>query len=266
MFLDKIRKLENKFGFIAISNLPLYIIGFQIIVYFLVLTETINLESIILRPSKIIMLGEYWRALTFPFVPPILAKDTFSIFLLIISWYIFAVLSKFLESYWGTFLFNVFIYIGLLGTLILSLIGFYLFREIAFFVNPDFLFFSIFIAFCIINPDYEILLFFVLPIKVKYLAYFSIAFFLFSFFFTSLFSEKISMLGQVLNLILFFAKDFKFYIKKIKNIKFQTSNDKAMPFAHKCICGLDSINNPDLQFRYKKKGDEVICVCEKCNK
>ena len=268
MFLNKIKQLEPRFGSWSIQNIALYIIAIQVIVYILMLAGYVDFQRLFLIPSLVILEGEYWRLVTFLFIPPLNPSSLFGMLFLLISWYIFYIISATLESYWGTFVFNVYIYICIFATAILSLVGFWIFKDPQVFVKPDILFMSLFIAFAMIRPDLEFLLFFIIPMKVKYLAILSALFFLLIFIGSSL-SNKLIIIGQVLNIFLFFTEDFIHFFKQRIRFKAQqkVARENKEQSRHQCsFCGITEKKNPNIEFRYRNENNQLLCICDNCRK
>ena len=112
------------------------------------------------------MEGQIWRLVTFIFIP-----STFSFFSLLLSLYFYYMIGTTLEREWGTLRFNLYYLTGTVLTIIYSLLS-------KSFATAHYLNLSMFFAFATLFPDFQILLFFILPIKIKYLAYVNAALFL----------------------------------------------------------------------------------------
>lgn len=241
-WLDKLeRKYGRRFG---IKNLMLYIVATQGLVYGITYYYSPDiLNNIALYPSLVFQ-GEVWRLITFIFVPP----NTSAFFLAFIL-YFYYMLGRSLEDEWGTFRFNMYYFIGVLGTVLGSLLTGY--SATTYYLNM-----SLFLAFAWIYPTYTIRIFFILPIQVKYLAYIYLAFLGFSLLFDSM-SGRITAIVSLLNYLLFFGKDIYYSIKNrksaVKNkrdFKAKTWKPANEPF-HKCtVCGITDIDDPYMDFRY----------------
>jgi len=266
MFLKKIKQLESRYSQWGIQNIATYIIAVQAIVYVLMLAGFIDFQRLFLIPSLVALEGEYWRLVTFLFIPPVNPSSLFGVLFLLISWYIFFIISATLEQYWGTVTFNIYIYICVLCTALSSLLSFLIFKDALVFVKPDILFMSLFLAFAMIRPNLEFLLFFIIPMKVKYLALLSAAFFFLMFLSTSL-SYKLIMIAQILNFFLFFVGDFVQYFQQRKRVQ---AHQKELRLAkerplHTCtICGATDKTHPNANFRYRNENNQLICICDNC--
>ena len=112
-----------------------------------------------------------------------------------------------LEREWGAFRFNVFYIAGVLGTIIGGFIAGY---ATNFYLNM-----SLFFAFALLYPEFELMLFFVIPVKIKYLAFADLLLYLYSIFVLPL-PYKIAAIVSLANVALFFWDDFIGEIKRMK--------------------------------------------------
>ena len=157
-------KLERKFGKYYIHNLITIIVAMNAIIYLLYYLSggAANVSNLALIPQKV-MQGEVWRLITFIFIPP-KSSPLFIFFTLYFAY----LAGKGLENAWGGFKFNVYYFCGVLVTIIVSLLT-------GTSADASYLNLSIFLAFAMLYPDMEVLLFFLIPIKIKYIAYFDFA-------------------------------------------------------------------------------------------
>lgn len=268
--MDFLSKLERKFGKYAIPNLMRYIIIGQVIVFFSVLLSTFTqgsggLVSLFYFDPNLIIRGQIWRLFTFVFIP-----NTFTVI-----WFIFGVLLYYsigntLEQVWGSFRFNIYYLLGI----IFNMLGL-LFVQLIFFPNTGsyiyalhstsittYLNLSLFLAYAALFPNVEFLLYGILPIKVKYLAFFDIALLLFSFI-QGDFASRVLIIVSILNFLLFFGKQLldKRPTQTQKNFRAAQKRElkQGPPIQvafHKCtVCGKTELTDPDMEFRY----------CSKCN-
>ena len=202
-FLDK---LNRKYGRHSIRNLMAIIVAGMAAVFVvdLILTPSkgISLSSFLVFDRAAILQGQIWRVLSFIFIP----GETNIIFV-VFALYFYWLIGSALESYWGSFRFNVFYLIGVLATIVIGFISGY--------ATNMYLNLSLFFAFALIYPDFEIRLFFFIPIKIKYLAFLDAALFLLSLIMVN-WQTKLCILIALANVILFFGRDF---ITRIKNIR-----------------------------------------------
>jgi len=141
-FMNLLDRLERKFGKFAIKRLPMYIVILNLFVYMLNLLDSRYINYLYLIPSRVLK-GEIWRLVTYIFIPPMTSMED-------VFYYIMA---TGLENEWGSFKFNLYYLLGMIGTTIA-----------AFFIplpaTASFINLSIFLAFAYLYPDYQIYLFF----------------------------------------------------------------------------------------------------------
>ena len=154
-------KMERRWGRYAIPNIALYFVIGQVFVLLASLLGKINVGDLVLVPG-IVMQGEWWRVFTYMLVPP--PPGVLGYLLIAFAFYIFYMMSSALEEAWGAFRFNLFL---LLGWVLTTGLSFFILGSA---VSNSFLAGSVFLAFAFLNPNFEFLLFFILPVKVKWLA------------------------------------------------------------------------------------------------
>ncbi len=197
--MNWLNKLEKKFGRYAIPNLMSYIIGGNILVYVIQYIFHIPLSNYLAFVPSLIMEGQIWRIITFIFIPPS-ASLIFIAFVL----YFYYMIGNTLEYEWGTFKFNLYYLFGIIGVMISGLIAGY---STSYYLNL-----SLFLAFAYLFPDTEILLFMVIPVKIKWLAYLDWAYFVISLI-TGDTYQRVAVIASLINFFIFFGKDFIDYIK-----------------------------------------------------
>src|SRR5690606_20929694 len=112
-----IDRLERKFGRYAIKNLMTYIVILNAVVYMLMMIPGTNLlNKFVLEPS-LVLKGEIWRLITYIFIPP----STSPIFIIFVLYFYYMIGSN-LENEWGSFRFNLYYFLGMLGTTIATFI------------------------------------------------------------------------------------------------------------------------------------------------
>lgn len=152
----------------------------------------------------LVLRGQVWRVLTFLLVPPALEGLLQAALML----YFYYFIGTALEARWGARRFLLYYLIGALGAIAAGFIT-------GFGVN-QFLYLSMFFAFAIQYPDFQLLLFFVLPIRVKWLALFNAVYHLYLFIIGG-WPTRVAILLSLLNLILFFGGDLVTMISQTVN-------------------------------------------------
>ncbi len=198
-------KLERKFGRFSIHNLMLILVGAMAIVFLMdrllmpitgvSLSQTLNFDR------AAIFDGQIWRIFTFLFLPP-----SYSLFFIIFALYLYYMIGTTLENQWGAFGFTAYYMLGAIGAI---LSGF-----ISGSATNEYLNLSLFFAFAMLYPNYEILLFFFLPIKMKWLAIVDAIGFIAMFILES-WSGRLSLIMAVINVFIFFTPHFIDYIKSL---------------------------------------------------
>lgn len=250
-WLNKIgRRLEP----FAIHNLTLYLVIGQAFVYLSAMLGLIDSSLLPLVPALVTQ-GEPWRLFSFVFMPPN-ANWLFIAFAL----YLFFLFGNSLEEHWGALRYNLFLLTGYLLTVGLS------------FLTPTapatnlFIGSAVFLAFAYLYPDFTMYIFFILPVKIKWLGLLTWLVFGYNFF-VSGWPTRFAILGGVGNFLIFFARDIVVGMRhggrrmQAQAAKFGRQNDEREP-RHVChVCGKTDLSHPELDFRYCSKcaGDQCYC-------
>ncbi|WP_027631769.1 rhomboid family intramembrane serine protease [Clostridium hydrogeniformans] len=251
--MNLLDKLEKKFGKLAIKNLMSYIIAANAVIYFLVVfMNRQDILNLLYLDWNLVMKGQVWRLITFVFIP----KFT-SPFFYIISLYFYYLAGNGLEQYWGSFKFNLFYFCGIVGIMIST----YLTNGVG---DSTFLNLSLFLAFAKVYPDYSILLFFVLPIKVKYIAIFNWVVIGYNFIFLTN-QYRVLIVFCLLNYFIFFGRGIIYGMKNKKRryeYKAKTIEVNFKNHVHKCeICGITEKEDEYMEFRYCSKCEGLHEYC-----
>jgi membrane associated rhomboid family serine protease len=190
-----IDRLERRFGDWAIPQFPLFIVLANAAVYILSYLKPMFATRLYLDPAAIAQ-GEYWRLFTFLFVPP----ANITPFWLVIWLFVLYQYGQALENEWGEFKFCLFYLVGALATVVAALL---IVRGP---IDNIWLNGSLFLAFATLYPESELPLFFILPVKVKYLGWFAWAGIVFSFVMGD-FPTRMAILASLCNYYLFFGRD-----------------------------------------------------------
>ena len=169
-FIDK---LERKFGRFGIPNLTVYIIGCYVLGYFLAMFAPGVLNMLSLDMSMV-MKGQIWRLVTWVIYPPSSVGGTGNLvmFLLAIFFFYYPIGTS-LERTWGTFRYTLYIFSGLLFTVIAAVLlyvftgGYVMMNGITYSLGGGifttyYISLSIFLAYAVTYPDLQLLLMFVI--------------------------------------------------------------------------------------------------------
>lgn len=252
-------KLERKYGKYAIHGLMKYIVAINLGVFLFATMGFSNLVSnLFLIPSKVFE-GQIWRIITFVFVP-MSSSPVWILFTL----YFYYIIGMGLEQAWGSFRFNVYYIIGVLATAAVTLLFGAL--GINFIGSAEYLNLTLFLAFATIYPNHEVLLFFILPIKMKYLALFD-GLLLIAEFIGGGLGVKVLLVASLANYLIFFGGDFLKMLHIQRKVKKNREKFKVIEMKnysrHRCeVCGITERDDPDMEFRYCSKctGNKEYCM------
>ena len=222
------------------------------------------------HPDRILR-GEVWRLVTWIFIP----QDNNSIFTILMLYFYYFIGST-LEREWGTGIFTVYYIFGVL----LNLIGGFFIRYAFGILMPlasGYLNLSMFFAFAVLFPNQEIMLFFIIPVKIKWLAWIDAAWFLWSIItYLTGFTPILAIVPvlALLNFVIFCGSDLLLSLRPLRartssqTINFKRAAKKARReneignMQHKCaVCGKTDTENPGLEFRYCSRCEGYHCFC-----
>lgn len=273
---------ERKFGKYAIKNLSFVLILCYAVGYLLQMINPMLLVYLLLDPYEILH-GQVWRLFTWIMVPP----PSGNIFFTLIMLYFYCSIGTTLERTWGTYRYNVYLFQGMLFTILGSflLLGYhYLFHgdsieamgvfNYFYALNGTWLSFStyyinmsIFLAFAATFPDVQVLLMFIIPIKVKWLGIIYGVMLAFEFLQYGV-DGKFAIAASLLNFIVFFLTSRNMMhlnpkqIHRRQEFKRDVRRNTGIT-KHKCaICGRTEVDSPNLQFRFCSKCDGNYEYCE----
>lgn len=187
-------KVERSLYRLQIRPFFRYIIFAMAGVYLLqIFFPTFNLIGLLSLYIPAVYRGQVWRLLTFLLVPPINSP-----LFVLLSMYFYYFIGTALENRWGAPRVMLYYVIGALGAILAALLTQY--------GTNMYLYLSMFFAYAILNPENQVLLFFVIPVKMKWLALINAAFYVYALIIGS-WSERVAVLFSLLNIILFFGGD-----------------------------------------------------------
>ena len=249
------RKLERRFGRYAIPNLMYYIIILYAIGFVMNMVNPWLYPYYFALDARAILNGQIWRLVTFLICPP-----ASGLFLALITMYLYYSLGSTLERVWGTFRFNVFFFMGVLGHILAAFLVYFV-AGMSVPMSPYFLNESLFLAFAATFPETQFwLLFF--PIRAKWFGLFVGAQLLYSFLVGGI-VVKIEIGVSLLNFIVFFLMTRNYHavspkeIARRQNFRREVKKAEVQKIAltrHKCaVCGRTEKDDPNLEFRYCSK-------------
>ena len=224
--------------------------------------------------TSAILSGQIWRLVTFIFVP----YSGQGLFFFALTLYFYYFIGTALEREWGSNKFTIFYFFGVLLNI---LIGFLVGGASMYYVNM-----SMFFAFATLYPDLQFLLFFIIPVKAKWLAWFDAAYFalaVFQFLAAGQVLMALVPIVAVLNYLLFFASDIGNMFSTAKRqakwkaaqrpnnrqyggpkvVNFGDAKTKTKEnYLHRCaVCGKTDVSHPQMEFRYCSRCNGYYCYC-----
>lgn len=272
-------RLERKFGRYAIVGLMRYIAVLFVagLLLGMVMPNYFYEYYLALDFSKVAQ-GQVWRLVTF--LLPVSGLD--GIFWTAISVYIYYMFGVSLENVWGAFRLNLYFLVGILFNIfaywILYLVG----QPVLWGSCIDVICGTLFFAFASIYPNSPIYLYFLIPLKAKYLAWGFGALYLYNIV-TALASQHyfatLPMIASMANFLVFFLASRNYHrmspgevrrkatyrrqVNKARSegnvVQFQGRN---VVTRHKCaVCGRTELDNDQLEFRFCSKCDGNYEYC-----
>lgn len=258
----------------GIPNLMLWVVFGNVLVYVMDLLSKGTFSAMLSFIPAYIFQGQIWRLVTFVFVPSYGSNIIF----FAISAYFYYFIGSRLERQWGTARFNFFYGSGILLAILVGLLGAVTGSSMMETATMQYNNLSLFFAFASLFPDMTVLLFFILPVKVKWLAYLDGALLLYSVVSLLVQGAYISALLPVLamlNYLVFFGDSLlealrgrgqrmqrRYSRKTIQFRKAAKEVKQKTGYLHKCcVCGRTDADYPDLEFRYCSKCAGYRCYC-----
>ena len=266
-FIDK---LERKFGRFGIPNLTIYMIVCYVIGYALMIVNPGILNWLSLEPAYILR-GQVWRLVTWVLYPPSTSG---------VLWFAIAVLFFYypigtsLERTIGTFKYTLYILSGVIFTILGAFILYFLLGGNVLVGNvfsTYYISLSTFLAYAMCYPDMQVLLMFIIPVKMKWMAIFYVVivvYELIQYVMAGAWYLVIPIVASLLNFIIFYfgTKDFSRYnpkeihrrneFRRAMEPQGRMKSGSGSVTKHKCaICGRTELDDPNLEFRF----------CSRCN-
>lgn len=266
--MNFLNKLERKYGKFAIHNLMNYIVIINIVGAMIgMVNPAIYYLFLSLDISKVLH-GQIWRLVTFVFIPQV--SSIADILFFAIEVYLYYMIGNALENAWGAFRFNLYYISGLVLTILGSFI-IYFTTSMSPYFGLEYVNQAMFLAFAALYPNMQLLLFFILPIKVKWLGILYGGLMVYNIIQYLLFGQigiAIAILIAMGNFIIFFLLTRNYKRISPKEYKRKATYRKSMKEAnssgprHKCaICGRTELDDESLEFRYCSKCDGNYEYC-----
>lgn len=280
-----IDKLEKKFGKYAIKNMMYYIILLYALGFVIILVNPEIYYNWLSLNAPAILSGQIWRIFTYIIYPP-----TGSLITILISLYFYYIIGMMLERQWGAFRFNLYFLTGVLLHAIAAIVIYLIWRQVLE-MGTYYLNLSMFFAFAAMFPDMQVLFMWLIPIKIKWLAWFDGIYFavtivaglmsehlsynmllrLYSFGIIANKAYAVMAIVSILNFLLY-ATSFRsvkrmtpkeIYRRKSYEQKIQKAQPPKNMARHKCvICGRTEKDDPNLEFRFCSKCEGNYEYCQ----
>ena len=188
-----LNQLERKYGRFGIPNLTNILVGGQILVLAIELFVNQTVSVWLALSRYFLLRGQIWRIITFAFIPSYGGSILSAVLGIYFTWFI----GTALEREWGDFRYTVYLLSGMLGTVLACLLT-------GVTGSTYCLSLSLLLAFAMLYPEVQVLLFFVIPVKVKYFGLFAGALWVFSFLSAPMLGKVNYLLGM-LGFVVFFG-------------------------------------------------------------
>lgn len=253
----------------GIPNLMRYIVIGTVAVYALMLVTHDQVYSLLCYSVPAILHGQVWRLVTFIFIPS--ADHPIS---LALSLYFYYWIGGILEDYWGTAKFTIYYISGVVLTVLSSLL-IYLAGGGSYLYGMHFVNMAMFLACAVLIPDTVVYLMFLIPLKMKWLAWADLIYFAYYelvFIGNRDWAAFAAPIVALLNFVVFF---YPYFSRKAQRERARTSrqairfrqtvkaSQSPKSFNHRCaVCGKTDADYPNMSFRYCSRCAGYHCFCE----
>lgn len=256
----------------GINNLMLFVVFGTLAVWLLGAMDTTGrLEYYLAFDANAVLHGQIWRLITFIFIP-----QSSGLWLLLFLYFYYFIGSE-LERQWGSGRFTIYYLMGMLMTVIYGFITYFVTGR-SYTMTSNYINLSMFFAFATLFPDNMVLVLYIIPIKIKWLALVDALYFVYAIF--SDLGRGMGMMSflplvAMLNYFLFCGDTLMQMIRpgsrrqRAKTINFKREarkinyEQKTRGYTRKCaVCGRTDTDYPDLEFRYCSRCVGVHCFCQ----
>ena len=271
-FMKRVDLFCYKHPRFGINNLMLYIVFGTLAVWLLGAMDRTNLlESYLAFDAAAVLHGQVWRIVTFVLIP-----ESGGIWLLLFLYFYYFIGST-LEREWGSGRFTIYYLMGMLLTVVYGFATYFVTGR-SYLMTANYINLSMFFAFATLFPDNRVLLFYFIPIKIKWLAIVDALYFVYAIF-EGLGRGQGMMsflpLVAILNYFLFCGDTlFRSVAPRSREQRQSTINfkraarkinyeQKTRGYTRKCaVCGRTDTDYPELEFRYCSRCQGVHCFCQ----
>ena len=240
--------------YVAVGNAAFWLLG---------VVNTHILPYLVFDPY-LVLHGQVWRLISFALYPPSTGM------LALIAIYFYYWIGTTLERYWGTPQFTIYFFTGLILTVLYGFLIYFI-TGIRIQLTAEYVYLSMFFSFAALFPDMQVLLFFIIPVKMKWLAILDAAFFVYGVL-TMPFPVNLLPVVAVLNFFIFCGGELLRMLPRrpsAKAVNFRRESERIRReqrdqlYRHKCaVCGRTDVTNPELEFRYCSRCAGYHCFCQ----
>lgn len=250
-----LEKLERRIGWIAIPHLVRIIVMFTALVCVLAYTNPSFLSVLDLNP-EFIRRGQLWRLFTYIFIPKSLVQPgamLSPLWAVVALWFLWFI-GDGLERAWGAFRLTLYFIVGMIGTTVAAFVFHAQFSN-------GMLAASLFFAFAWFYPDEVIYVMFILPVKIKWLAWIFAGFLMVGLVGGS-WAGRLGLLVAFSNYFIFFGPEMLHRARHRKEVatrrqRFEGQGRSADEPLHRCAtCGATELTDANLEFRVSRDGEE----------
>lgn len=257
-------RLERRIGYLAIPNLAAFMAALMAVVFVLdiVANTPLPLSSLLTFDVPHILHGQVWRIVTFiPVIPG--RSPIWTVVRILMYWSI----GTSLEQVWGTFKFNAYYFLGALFTMIAGVIAYVAFPQVPISLDGYYVHIAVFLAFGTVFPEAQFNLYFLIPVKAKWLAMLSAGYLVYLVIFPPGDSIAVStaIVVAMANYLLFFGPQllkivaglFALETHRTKHAEalrvMRVSKQSPLRVVRSCkVCGASDAEGADLR----------VCVCQ----
>lgn len=289
-----LNKLERKFGRYAVPDLIKYVVMLYGAGAVIGILDSLNGTNIyynyLCLDVDAVFHGQIWRLFTYLLEPyGFMSGGGFllSALFFLIQVQLFLMFGRSLEQAWGTFRFNMYFFSGYILNIVAAIIMYVSpMHQSIYYSGFQYIYWAMFFAFAMLNPNMQFLLYFVIPIKVKWLAILDAVYLLYTvvkdvvegvkYFLDPLvpnayggayISAAIAIVVAMANFLIFFFATRNYRrvspkeIHRRRKFKKETAAQNGMP-RHRCaVCGRTELDNENLDFRFCSKCDGNYEYC-----
>ena len=275
--VDRFCARHPKFG---VRNLMLYIVIANVAVWlFGMMDSGGTLISLLIFSPYHILRGQVWRIVSFALVPHNTGL------LALISFYFYYFIGRTIEREWGSGKFTIYFFSGMVLTVVFGFAVYFIYgggEALSYFIggrlSAYYIYLSMFFTFATLYPDMQVLLFFILPIKMKWLGLLDLALFIYDVVrLWSVFPLNLLPVVAVLNYLLFCGGYLLDYLRRVRPadraqrdnmVRFRSEvrrikqEERERGYSRKCeVCGRTDADYPELEFRYCSRCRGYHCFC-----